>query len=195
MVGQDHVDRLDPDLVPAVQRHPPAALVLAQLPDLIAVLLVRCQLVDPAVDFLGAAGAVPAQAERAGRGGAEARVGQPDLLAGPHPERQVGPRAGPAAVRADPGQQPLDAEAQALEDRAEQLRVLVAVAAAAPADDLVLDGLQVDRDRAAQEDVEVLEADRGQVRAVQGGEDGLGRLDRSLIADPAQVPGQVQLAH
>src|SRR6185312_6162483 len=95
-------------------------------------------LVDPAVDFLRAAGAVPAQAERGGRGGAEAGVGEPDVLVGPHAERQVRARPGRPAVRADARQQALDAEAEAVEHRTEQLRLLVAVTAAAAEDDLVL---------------------------------------------------------
>jgi hypothetical protein len=192
VVGQDHVSRLDFAVVPAVQRHPPAALVLAELPHLLTVLLLRSHLVDPAVDLLRAAGTVPAQAERRGRGGAEARVGQPDLLAGPHPERQVRARPGPAAVRADPAEQPFHAEPEALQHRAEQLGLLVAVAAAATVDDLVLDRLQVHVHVAGQEDVEVLEADRGQVRAVKRVQGRLGRLRRPLVAHPAQVSVQVE---
>ena len=193
VVGQDHVDRVRPDVVPAVQGDPLARLVLAELPDLVAVLLVGGDLVDPAVDLLRAAGAVPAQRQRGGRGVAEAGVGQPDAGARPDPEREVGARPGRAAVRADPGEQPVDGEAEPLEDRAEQLRLLVAVAAAAAEDDLLLDRLQVDGDPAAQEDVEVLEPDRAQMRAVQRRQRRLGRVARAGVADPGQVGIEVQL--
>jgi len=54
----------------------------------------------------------------------------------------VGARAGHGAVRPDPGEQPLDYEAESLEYGGEELRLLVAVAAAAPVDDLVLDRLE-----------------------------------------------------
>jgi hypothetical protein len=193
VVRQDHVDRLDLAVVPAVQGHPLAVGMLAELPYLLAVLLVRCHLVDPAVHFLRAARAVPAQAERRGRRGAEARVGEPDVLAGPDPERQVGARAGRPAVRSDAREQALDAEAETLEHRAEQLRLLVAVAAAATEDDLVLDRFQVDVDASAQEDVEVLEPDRGQVRTVEGGQHLRGCLRLPLVADSVQVGVEVKL--
>jgi len=64
VVRQDHVGRLDLVVVPAVQGHPGARLVLAELPDFLAVLFVRGDLVDPAIHFLRAAGVVPAQAQR-----------------------------------------------------------------------------------------------------------------------------------
>jgi len=96
-------------------------------------------------------------------------------------------RAGRAAVRADPCQQALDAEAKALQDGAEQLRVLVAVAAAPLEDDLFLDRLQVDADLPLEEHIEVLEPHAAQVRAVQGKKRALGRFSRSLVTDPPQV--------
>jgi hypothetical protein len=175
-----------------VQGDPLARLVLAELPDLVAVLLVGGDLVDPAVELLRSARTVPAQRQRAGRGVAEAGVGQPDPGARLDPEREVGARAGGAAVGADPGEHPLHGEAEPLEDRAEQLRLLVAVAAAAAEDDLVLDRLEVDRDPAAQEDVEVLKPNRTQVRAVERRQRCLGRVARAGVADPGQVGLEVQ---
>ena len=192
VVGQDHVDRVRPGVVPAVQGDPLARLVLAELPDLVAVLLVGGDLVDPAVDLLRAAGAVPAQRQRGGRGVAEAGVGQPHPGARLDPEREVG------AARAGPPSGPTRASIRSTvkpsrsSDRAEQLRLLVAVAAAAAEDDLLLDRLEVDRHPAAQEHVEVLEPDRGQVRPVQRRQRRLGRVARAGVADPGQVGIQVQ---
>jgi hypothetical protein len=105
----------------------------------------------------------------------------------------MGARPGRAAVvRADPGQEPVDGEADPLEGRAEELRLLVAVTAAATVDDLVLDVRQVHAHAPAEQDVEVLEADRAQVRPVQRGQGRLVRGDRSGVADAAQVRVQIQ---
>jgi hypothetical protein len=194
VVRQDHVDRLDLAVVPAVQGHPGARLVLAELPDGLAVLLVGSHLVDPAVYFLRGAGAVPPEAERGRRRGAEAGVGEPDAAIRPDPEREVGARAGRAAVRADAREQALDAEAEALEHRSEQLCLLVAVAAAAAEDDLVLDCRQAHVDFTAEENVQIFESDPGQVRAVEGVEQGLGWLGWPRVADPAEVGVDVKLA-
>ena len=78
----------------------------------------------------------------------------------------MGARPGRAAVGADPGEHPVDGEAEPFEDRAEQLRLLVAVAAAAAVDDLLLNRLQVDGYPAAQEDIEVLEPNLAKMRSV-----------------------------
>jgi hypothetical protein len=75
-------------------------------------------------------------------------------------------RAWALGVAADPGEQPLDPIAQALQSGREQEPVFVAIAAAASIDELVLDPHKVDRDPAAEHDVEVLEADRVLVRAM-----------------------------
>ncbi len=170
MVGHLHVDRVDGGLVPAVQGDPLPRLVLAELPYLVAVVGVRDHLVDPAVQVLRAAGAVTPHVQRGGRGGAEADVGQPDAAVGLDAERQV--RAGAeraAGVWADPGKHAVDGEAEALKDRAEELGLLVAVAAATAVDDLLLNVLQVDAYLPLQENVEVLEANHLKVRSVEGG--------------------------
>ena len=103
-------------------------------------------------------------------------------------------RARRAAVRSDAREQALDAEAEALEYRAEQLRLLVAVAAAAAEDDLVLDRLQVNVDSSLDENVQIFKSDRSQMRAVEGIKHCLRGLGYPRIADPFQVGVKVQLA-
>jgi len=103
-------------------------------------------------------------------------------------------RARRAAVRSDAREQALDAEAEALEYRAEQLRLLVAVAAAPAVDDLVLDRLQVNVDSSLDENVEIFKSDRSQMRAVQSIKHCLRGLGYPRIADPFQVGVKVQLA-
>jgi len=79
----------------------------------------------------------------------------------------VRPRTRRLAVGADPGEQPVHGEPEPLERRGEQLAVLVAVAAAPRVHQLGLDGVEIHLDAAAEHDVEVLERDRRQVRAMQ----------------------------
>ncbi len=196
MVGHHHVGRVDALVIHAVQRDPVGALEFAQLPG--AVGLVRNDVVGPAVYLLRAAFAERlAQRQRSGRGGAEPDVGQPGVRACPHSQRQVRPRPHRLALGADAREQPVHGEPQPLERRAEKLAVLVAVAAAPGVHQLVLDGLQVHLDSAAEHDVEVLERDRRQVRPVQRGQHRLGRLGRPGrrpgVPDPGEIGVQIQL--
>jgi hypothetical protein len=66
----------------------------------------------------------------------------------------VGPGQHPGAAEADASRQGRHPEADVLERGGEQRVLLEAVAPAAPADELGLEALQVDPDRAAEEDIE-----------------------------------------
>ncbi len=92
----------------------------------------------------------------------------------------------------DPSREPRDAEPDRLEHRCEERVVLEAVAASASADELVLKALEVQTDRTAEKDVEVLERDRAHVREVQPPEARDRRLDGIAMADPREVRLQVQ---
>src|SRR5262249_33046878 len=101
-------------------------------------------------------------------------------------------RAGALHVAPDPGEQPLDAIAQALQGRREEEPVLEAIAAAPAIDQLGLDARQADGDPAAQHDVDALEAARVPVRAKQVGERLGGRRTVALVGDAPQVSAEVE---
>jgi hypothetical protein len=192
VVGHHHVRQIHGLVLVPEERHPLAGLIFARLPA--ARHVVGDHFVDPAVQVLRALGARPAQCYWARRGGAEAHVGEPEPVFRPDAQRQVRPGRHRPAVRADPRQQPLNAETETFEGRAEQLAVLVAVAAALAVDELGLDRLQVHPDAAAEHQVQVLERDRRQVGLVQRGERRLRRLHWPVVAEPSQVGVQVELA-
>src|SRR5262249_1866393 len=104
---------------------------------------------------------------------------------GRDPQREVRSWPRRRAARADPREQPVNAEAEPLKHRAEQLSVLIAVAAAPGVHELGLDRVEVYLNPAAKHYVQVLERDRRQVPPVQLGERGFGRLCRSAAGDPA----------
>jgi hypothetical protein len=70
--------------------------------------------------------------------------------------------------------------------------VLVAVAAAPPPDELALDAVDVDRDAAAEHDVDVLERDRREVGAVQRRERPEGRRGVAVVRDATQIGVEVE---
>lgn len=92
-----------------------------------------------------------------------------------------------------PPGQPVDAVPQLVEGVSEESVVLVAVAATAAGDELVEQrrGTEIGN-RDAQQRVEVLERDRPAVRGDDGPQGGGVRLHRALVADPAEVAGQVE---
>ena len=88
----------------------------------------------------------------------------------------------------------VDAEAQRLERGLEERVLLEAVAPAPGADELRLEGGEVEVDRAAEQDVEVLERDRRAVRAVERDEPLEARGERAPLADPREVGVEIQVA-
>ena len=124
----------------------------------------------------------------------EADVGEPRLVPRPDAQRHVRPAARAHDVAADAREEPVDRVPEALERRREQQAVLVAVAAAAPGDQLGLHALEVDGDPAAERDVEVLERDRGDVRAVERRERRRPGRAGGVVADAPQIGGQVEEA-
>ena len=76
--------------------------------------------------------------------------------------------------------------------RGKEQVLLEAVAAAPPGDELRLQAGEIERDRAAQQDVEILERDVRDVRLVQRVEDVLVRRAPAGVVDPAQVGGQIE---
>jgi hypothetical protein len=91
-----------------------------------------------------------------------------------------------------PGSQCVDLKTQVFEHISHQVVVLVAVAAAAPADELVLEGVDVEPDAPAEEDVEVLEGDGEGVGAMQPAQPLRRRRGRRIEADPSQVGVEVE---
>jgi hypothetical protein len=87
----------------------------------------------------------------------------------------------------DSGEQRLDLRAERLERRPQQQILLEAVATAAFGDKLALDVIGRERDRYAALRVEVLERDRGDVRAVD-----LGDRRCAGQADPSQIAVEVK---
>ena len=67
----------------------------------------------------------------------------------------------------DPAETPAYVVAQSLDHRSEQRRVLEAVAAPLPSDELLLNGLEGDAGMVAEEDVDVLERERPHMCLVQ----------------------------
>ena len=101
----------------------------------------------------------------------QAHVGEERAFGQLDPQQHVGPRPQRGCPRSHAGREGHDAEAEAFEGRVEQRVLLEAVAAAAGCHELRLQGGEVEADRAAEEDVEVLEGDRPGVGLVQGGQD------------------------
>ena len=83
---------------------------------------------------------------------------------------------------------------ETFQDRAEQLALLVAVAAPVRVDELGLDRVEVHADAAAEHQVQVLERDGRQVRAVQRRESGVRRVERAVVPDAPQVGVEVKVA-
>src|SRR5262249_24107810 len=89
-----------------------------------------------------------------------------------------------------------DLEAERIERRPEQDVVLEAVAAAAVAQELLLQRRQVEPDRTAQERVEILERDRERMPEVEAAQRLQRRRARSAVADTPEVGVEIErVAH
>ena len=119
---------------------------------------------------------------------AEADVGEQWLDAGSgDPEAQVVEGTGRSAVAVDAGLEPVDVEPERLEQPREGAVELVAEPAAVIDHDLGDEPVDVDRDRATDVDVEVLERDPVEVGAMERLEAGAGRRRRFVEAEPGEV--------
>jgi len=92
----------------------------------------------------------------------------------------------------DAGRQPRHGVAEPLQHRAEKQVVLEAVAAAPPPHELVLDPVESELGGPAEHDVEVLEGDRGGVRAMQAAQRVGARRQGARVGDPLQVGAEVK---
>ena len=95
-------------------------------------------------------------------------------------------------ARAHPSGERRHREPEREEGGLKQRVLLEAVAAAKVRDELSLQRGEVEADRSAEEDVEVLERDGRGVRLGQRGQDGRSRLSRSRIADPREIRVEVE---
>src|SRR5689334_7309474 len=102
---------------------------------------------------------------------AEADVGQAGAVVQVDLEQHVGPGPRAGAPEADAGSQGRHPEADVFQGGGEQRVLLEAVATAPAPDELGLEALQVDLDRATEEDIEVLEGNRRGVSLVDAVED------------------------
>ncbi len=104
----------------------------------------------------------------------------------------MSPRQQAVTAEADPGRKGRHPEADALECGGEKRVLLEAVPAPTPLDQLGLEAIQVDPDRAAQEDIEVLERDRRGVCLMDSIEDLGRRGKRAGIADAGEVGSEIE---
>src|SRR5690606_29543175 len=105
------------------------------------------------------------QRDRAQQAEAEARVGQQPLAVEGHDYDAMG--AGGRRRVAHPSQPPLDHVAQALQGGAEERAVLEAVSAPAATDELGLNRTEVDTRMLVEQDVDVVERERTNVRLME----------------------------
>ena len=124
---------------------------------------------------------------------AEPDVREPALSVRLDQQRHVRSSGHAPRAEADPRAQTRDVEPDGLERGGEQRVVLEAVAAAAIADELVLQAREVEPDRAPEQDVEVLERDRRRVREMDRVQHLERRLDRPVVADACEVRVQVEV--
>ena len=119
----------------------------------------------------------------------EADVGVPACAVDLNSEDEVGPRPRAAWDRADPysGEEHLDLRAERLERRLQQQVLLEAISAAAVGHELLLEVLGLERDRDATPRVEVLERDRGDMRAVK-----LGQIRAPAQPDAGEIRVEVE---
>ncbi len=123
---------------------------------------------------------------------AEADVAKPVAVLGADGEDHVRPCAVPPVAEPHARRERRHAEAEVREHGGEERVLLEAVAAAPCPDEFGFERREVEPDRAAEEDVEVLERDRGRVRAVESGEAGDRRRRRRFEPDPAEIGGDVR---
>ena len=128
--------------------------------------------------------------------GAESHVREKRALFELDAQQHVRACADPGRADADAGGERRHAVAERLERSLEQGVLLEAVAAAAPGHELLLQRAELETDRPAEQDVEVLERDRRDVRLVQSGERLLRRTGRARqvrrTPDPAEVRVEVE---
>ena len=93
---------------------------------------------------------------------------------------------------ADARGEPRHRETELLERRREERVLLEAVAATATRDELRLQAREVEPDRTAEQDVEVLEGDRRRVREMQRVERCAPGREAALVADALEVARQVE---
>src|SRR4051794_33178915 len=108
-----------------------------------------------------------------------------------NPNLQQGVRTRPRLVRLHPANPSYDVEPELLERCAEQQRVLVAVPAALPADQLRLDRVEPDPGMRPEDHVDVLERDRQYVRTMQTPQR-VRRRRHPGVPDPREVGVQVK---
>ncbi len=84
-----------------------------------------------------------------------------------------------------------DVEAEGAERGAEEEILFVAVAAAAVADEFAFDAGKIDRDAAAEEDVEILERNRGHLAELERAEGGERGVARAGVGEAGEVGVEV----
>ena len=127
---------------------------------------------------------------------AEARIGDEASLGQVDRHDHVAARR---LVRREHERHPRRAQRRLEPERAqrgvEQRRLLEAIAAAPPAHDLLLQAFEVEPDRTAEQDVDVLKMDRTHVRREQAGERGVVGLERAAIGYSREIGGKVEGGH
>ncbi|MNV28443.1 hypothetical protein D3C71_1196350 [compost metagenome] len=134
------------------------------------------------------------QAQWHGRGqAAEAGIDQPILVLQTHPQEQVRTRGQLALCsrQQHPSAQRSRIEAQGLQQGQERAIEFEAVTAALRVQQLVLDAVQVDRYRVAQQAGQGLERQQGVVALLQQGQPGQGERGRGIQLQALQVAGDV----
>jgi hypothetical protein len=133
--------------------------------------------------------------QRRGQGqDAEADIGEPLPSLGLDAQQHVGERRERVVgmVPKHAGGKRRDLEAERFQRVHEEEVVLEAVAAAPAADELLLQGGDIERDRPAEEGIEILEGDRLRVQAVQVGEHGRRGGARPVMADARQIGVEIE---
>lgn len=82
--------------------------------------------------------------------------------------------------------------ASGLKGGEEERALLEAIASAPIGHDLVLEAAEIETDRAAQQDVDILERNGVHVRRKQASEGGQIGLCRARVPNPAQVSGEIE---
>ena len=99
------------------------------------------------------------------------------------------------AFQARPGGEAGDGEADRLQRRLEQSVLLETIAAASAADELGLDRGQFEADRTAQERVQSLERNRGDMGGVQRGERRQIGRKRAGVTDARKISAEIEIRH
>ena len=124
--------------------------------------------------------------------GTEPRIGQPRLAAQRHPRHGMVERRPDARVEPDPRQQRSRRKVHRGERVAEQLVVFEAIATASGRHQLGKDGGGVDRDSAAERDIEVFERNGEAMGALEQLEPGGVGRDRGGELDAGEIGGEVE---